>query len=653
MRKVLKNIFALTSLFFISSVALGQVGKVKKADERFDHYEYVNAIDIYEKIAEKGYVSVSTLSKLGDAYYFNGKFEQANRWYSELFAYAQQNSEKIGSEYYYRYGQTLRSMEDYEQADVYFQEFAQMEKLDQRGVLFEKNKTTYLKDITSKIQRYDIESLPINSEYSDYGSTILADQLIFTSARATQNTRSGKLHKWTNEAYTSIYSSTIQSDGTFTDPQVLELEGNATVNTASPVFTNDGTTMYFTRNNFENGRKKSNAEHSVLLKIYKATLQSDGSWGNIEELAFNSDYFNTANPALTPDNKWLYFASDREGTLGGSDLFRVEIKSDGTYGEPENLGERINTEGRETFPFISKDNQLYFSTDGRPGLGALDIFMAKINFDGSFGAVVNIGAPLNTPSDDFAFYTDDSNRKGFVSSNKPNGVGGDDIYFFKVVDCKNILTGNVYDASTNTPVAGAIVTIFDAAYNEIEKLTADQNGNYVSSALDCDQKVRLNVQAPKYHTFETAVELGKQFDEEKVVNIALDPIEEQIAQDDDLFKKLKLEPIYFDFDKSTIRPDAAVELAKVVEVMEMYPQIKLDVRSHTDSRGNDAYNMKLSQRRADSTVKWMIGQGISADRLSGKGYGESELVNKCANGVPCSRAQHQENRRSEFIILAL
>lgn len=654
MRKIVKSIFAITSLFFISSAGFAQSGKERQGDSRFELYEYVNAIEIYEKIAEKGFKSINTLSKLADAYYFNAKFADANKWYTELFNYANETGENLPSEYYYRYSQTLKSMQDYESADHYMDLFSEIEERDHRARLFQDNKTTYLKDITNRVQRYELQPLSINSEYSDYGSSISGDNLIFASARETENTRDGKLHKWTNEAYTSLYSTTIGSDGSFTEPVILPIESVSKVNEASAVFTKDGNTMYFTRNNVVNGKKRHNEDYSILLKLYKATKnQQDGSWTSVEELPFNSDNFNTAHPALSPDEKWLYFASDREGTIGNSDLFKVAVYEDGTYSEPENLGAKINTEGRETFPFVSTDGFLYYSTDGRPGLGGLDVFMAKLNFDGTFGGIINVGAPLNSPEDDFAFYIDQKNRKGFISSNRQEGVGGDDIYFFQVVDCKQVIKGYVYDKSTGQRIANANITLYDNTYNVLETITSDQDGNYQTMTLDCDQKFRVKVEALDYHTTEESVVLGRVFNDIQELNIGLEPVEEIIEQDDDLFKKLNLDPIYFDFDKSAIRPDAAVELAKVVEVLKMYPQIKVDVRSHTDSRGSDAYNLKLSDRRAKSTVKWMIDNGIEEDRVSGKGYGETELVNKCKNNVPCSIEMHQENRRSEFIILEI
>ncbi|MEK6452266.1 MULTISPECIES: OmpA family protein [Myroides] len=651
MKKNVIRFFSIASVFLVTMGGFAQGVKEKKADKSFDHYEYVNAIEIYEKIVDKGYKSINTLSKLAEAYYFKGDLKTAHKWYEELFTLAKQEDAKLPSESYYRYAQTLRGVENYEKADEYLGLFAKLEKSDSRGILFEEKKDTYLDEINAMIQRYDLESLPINSEYSDYGAAILGDKLVFTSARETEH--GGKIHKWTNEAVTSLYMSTIASDGSFSEPELFDKSAKTKVNEASAIFTKDGKTMYFTRNNFKKNKKVYNSDYAILLKLYKATLNESGQWNEAVELPFNSDDFNTAHPALSPDEKWLYFASDRTGTIGESDIYRVAIYEDASFGTPENVGNRINTEGRETFPFISKDNYLYFSSDGRPGLGGLDVYMAKINVDGTFGKVVSVGAPINSSSDDFAFFINDKNRKGFVSSNREGGVGNDDIYFFQVVDCIQKIEGVVFDNSTKLPIVNATVVLFDANYKELGVITTDEEGHFATEAVECNRKFRLKASADDFLTAEVSTLLGKEFNVSKEVNIGLDPVEEKIGMDDDLFAKLKLDPIYFDFDKHSIRPDAAVELAKVVEVLKLYPQITIDVRAHTDSRGNDAYNMKLSERRAQSTRAWMISQGIEETRISAKGYGETQLVNQCANNVPCTKEEHQANRRSEFIIVKM
>ncbi|UVD79179.1 OmpA family protein [Myroides albus] len=655
MIKKIKKISFLVCLMLFGSMSIhAQQVKQKKADKEFEKLAYIDAIKVYETIADKGYVNQSILQKLGDSYYFNAKLVEANKWYTQLFEseYEDKDLSALGSEYYYRYAQSLRAVENYDKADQVMQEFSKMEVDDARSQLYSANKA-YRERIAEMPERYQLKNLDINSEYSDYGAALLDNKLVFTSARETQDTRESKRHQWTNESYTSLYASEINPDGSFSEPVKLSKVLDSKVNDATAVFTQDGKTMYFTRNNSKkSGKKKRNKQDDTLLKIYKASLNDQGEWDNVVELPFNSDDFNTAHPALTPDEKWLYFSSDREGTKGASDIFRVSISSQAEYGEVQNIGEGVNTPGRETFPFISSDNLLFFSSDGHPGLGGLDVFVARIYSDGTVSEVTNLGMPINSSLDDFGFYLNTNSGKGFVSSNRQGGKGSDDIYFVSEKACQQQIEGTVYDIKTEKVLSNAMVIISDAMYQQVDTLYTDEKGYYLSELKSCGKKYRLQASKQEYSTVELVLNADRTFGK-RTVNVGLDKATEEVTVNDDLFKKLKLQPIYFDFDKSNIRPDAAIELMKVVEVMKLYPNMKVDVRSHTDSRGNDNYNMSLSDRRAKSTVKWMIEQGIDKSRLTGKGYGESQLINKCSNGVPCSIEEHQLNRRSEFIVIEL
>lgn len=632
----------------------GQQVQERRGSDRMERYAYIDAIRIYERVAQKGYESATLFQNLGDAYYFNGKLDKAAPWYEKLFA--EVGADSLDNVYYYRYAQALKSVSAYGESDRYLAQFHERERADLRGLHFRENKD-YLSEIRANSGRYQIDSIGINSVYSDYGSAVYKGHLIFASARDT-GSYAKRVHTWTGESFTSLYAAALDSAGRVTDkvkPFAKELRSK--FNESTPVFSPDGKTMYFTRNNYHNGKRGRDARRTTLLKIYKARLSEEGRWVEEAALPFNSDAYSTAHPALTPDGRWMYFASDREGGYGQSDLYRVALHPDGSFGDPENLGEAINTEGRESFPFVSKQNELYFSTDGRPGLGGLDIYAVKLQEDGSFGEVQNIGAPANSAMDDFAYYIDSESRLGYLSSNRKGGTGGDDIYGFAELrelelDCRHVLSGRVYDKSTGEVLSGARVVLYDVAYRELQHLTTDAQGRYRTEALDCGMRYRLLGGHEEYNAAEVTVDLPKSTGE-TTVDFGLERSRVEVKKGDDLFKVLQLQPIYFDFDKDEIRPDAALELAKVVEVLEQYPQMKIDVRSHTDSRGNDAYNLKLSDRRARSTVRWIVAQGIAQDRVSGKGYGETQLVNECSNGVACSEAAHQENRRSEFIVLEL
>lgn len=633
--------------FFTILTLQAQDRQLAVANKKYEKYAFVDAIKTYERVAEKGYKSVDLFQKLGNAYYFNAELETANKWYAELFAMNQ----PVDAEYYYRYSQTLKSTGDYAKANEMLAQFTQKNAEEIRAKNYAENKN-YLDIIKSNSGRYNVEATTINSEYSDYGTSFHDGKLLFTSARDTGGIVKRK-HQWTNQSFTKIYASEMQADGSLGKPEKYDTSINSKFNEATPVITKDGKTIYFTRNNYNNGKKGKSTEKITLLKIYRGTLENN-KWTNIKELPFSSDQYSVAHPALSVDEKTLYFVSDMPGTLGSSDLFKVAINADGSFGNPVNLGKGINTEGRETFPYVTDENELYFASDGQLGLGGLDVFVAKINTDGSFGEVKNIGSPVNGPKDDFAYIIDTKTRKGFFSSNRDSEKGFDDIYSFletKKMTCEQLLAGTIVDKETGLPIANAKITLSDASFNVVKTVMADQNGKY-SFQVECGSVYYVKGESKGYNTVEQKVTIPENSGETSVL-LELEKPVKQVTVGTDLAKTFGIKIIYFDLDKSDIRSDAAIDLAKIVDVMKEYPTMNVDVRSHTDSRATKKYNEKLSDRRAKSTVSWMIGDGISKERLSGKGYGETQLVNKCADGVECSEEEHQLNRRSEFIIMAL
>lgn len=637
-----------TAIAFFAFITLqAQESKLASADKKYEKYAFVDAIKTYERVAEKGYKSVDLFQKLGNAYYFNAELEKANKWYAELFAMNQ----PVEPEYYYRYSQTLKATGDYVKANQVLEQFNQKKAEDIRAKNYSENRN-YLDVIKANSGRYNVETTTINSEYSDYGTSFYNQKLLFTSARDTGGFAK-KRHTWTNQSFTKIYASEVMADGSLGKPEKFNTSINSKFNESTPVITKDGKTIYFTRNNYNDGKKGKNAEKVTLLKIYKGTLDGE-KWTNIKELPFTSNEYSVAHPALSPDEKTLYFSSDMPETLGGSDLFKVEINADGSFGTPVNLGKGINTEGRETFPNVTDENELYFASDGQLGLGGLDVFVAKINTDGTFGEAKNVGSPVNGPKDDFAYIIDTKTRKGFFSSNRDSEKGYDDIYSFletKKMACEQLLAGTIIDKETGLPIANAKITLSDASFNVVKVVTADQNGKYTFE-VECGTTYYIKGEKTGYNTAEQKVVVPETSGETTVV-IELEKPVKQVTVGTDLAKTFGIKIIYFDLDKSDIRQDAAIDLAKIVDVMKEYPTMKVDVRSHTDSRATKKYNEKLSDRRAKSTISWMIGDGIQKERLSGKGYGETQLVNKCADGVECSEEEHQLNRRSEFIITAL
>ncbi len=622
-----------------------QEGQVTRANKKYDDYSFKPAIDIYQKVVDKGYKSADLLQRLGNAYYFNADYDNAGRIYQDL---VDNYGDEIGSEYYFRFSQTLKSLGEYEAADKNMIRFQEMTRgQDSRGINFGKNRD-YKEEIESNSGRYEVAPFEFNTAYNEFAASFYKSGLIFSSDRDTGNLRKDR-HTWNAGQFLDLYK--INADSA-SNGKALKLDAvSSKFHESTSATTKDGSMMYFTRNNLDGQKAKRDDEGVVRLKIYSAEWK-DGEWVNIKELPFNADNFSTAHPALSPDEQTLYFASDRPGSKGPSDIYKASILGNNSFGPPKNLGDNINTDGRETFPFISNEGYMYFASDGHPGLGGLDVFGTKIQ-DGDYSRrVINVGRPVNSSQDDLTFVFTEDTKRGYFASNREDGMGGDDIYSFVetrplVFECIQLVSGTVRDKITNEPLVGATVVVIDEDNEEILSVITDFEGKF-DLKLDCDQGNFVRALTEGYIPSEEY--LGKSEGKPKIIDFYLEREEVTVGFGDDLAKLLQLSTIYFDFDKYNIRPDAEVELQKVIAAMEKYPSLKIKANSHTDSRGPAAYNLWLSGKRAESTINYMKSKGISSDRLSSEGYGETRLQNKCSDGVRCGQAAHQLNRRSEFII---
>jgi len=655
--KNLYNYILLFSVFLSSSFCFAQSKQVKNADANFSNYNYIDAREAYLSVAENGYGSQGVYEKLGDSYYYNAEYNNASKWYAKLYY---EFRESIKPEYLFRYAQTLKSIEQYNSADKIMSDFNKNSGRNEIRSKLSLNAPDYLELIKMQSGKFDILNLSINSSASDFGPSFMKDDyLIFASSRNSSGSK--VVHEWSKTSFLDLFTSRRESKNTMGVIGAGKIKGdiNTKLHESSTVFTRDGRTMYFTRNNYTEEKRGKSDEGTTLLKLYKATLSSNGKWENVKELPFNSDDYSVAHPALSVDEQKLYFASDMPGTNGLSDIFSVNILGENEYGEPENLGKRINTEGRETFPFISKEGKLYFASDGHVGLGGLDVFVANSN-GRKFSDPFNVGRPINSSEDDFSFIIDIDTKIGYFTSNRPGGVGSDDIYSFiqtaDLIDsCNQYLEGVVTDADTRATLSGAKVTLFDKNMKEIESTIADINARY-SLPIECNSQYVIRASKIDYGKTEVDFQTTNEFEFKHNQSIQLRKGEKELGLveakiGDDLGKLLQLNPIYFDFDKSFIRPDAEIELQKVIAVLRQYPKMEIDVRSHTDSRAPYNYNIALSTRRNIQTIKYIIERGgVSKSRLTGRGYGETQLTNGCADGIDCTEEAHQLNRRSEFII---
>lgn len=629
----MKNLKIFITVLLLSSLSLTAQNKATgKADKHFAKYQFVEAVEAYNKLVEKGKGDTYVYGRLAEANFNIFNTVEAERWYAKALEGSQE------AEMTYKYAQMLKANGKYEASNVQMAKFASMRPGDNRATAFNAN-PDYLPKILEKGKKFNVQNMDINTPASDFGGTLQDGKLYVTSARNSGR----KSYGWNDQPFLDIYEFTVSEDGTYQGEELLSNEINSKYHEGVVSFTPDGKTMYFSRESFfENIYEKdslSNTKYSVI-HLYKATKSGD-KWDNVEALPINSQNYSMKNPSVSADGSTLYFASNKPGGFGNFDIYKASIDGNGMVGEATNLGQKVNTEAQEMFPYISSNNTLYFSSTGHLGLGGMDVFHTKV-IDGKLAPVRNVGIPINSNGDDFAFAMNEESGEGFVSSNREGGKGSDDVYAIKKIQplCDVMITATVVDSKTGAVLVDAIATLNDDKGNGLasKRTNAEGQTEYI---IECEKETELEAKMDGYVANKMIVAASNE--EEVAVTIALDPIEEIIVED-----KVVLNPIYFDFDKSNVTAQAAFELDKLVQVMNKYPEMVIYAASHTDSRGKASYNESLSDRRAKTTVQYVISKGIDASRISGAGKGENELAVNC--GTKCTEEEHQLNRRSEFII---
>ena len=622
----MKNLYIAFSFVIASANGIAQNKDTQKADKLFNRYEYVTAAEEYLKLVEKGKSDTYVYKQLADTYFNMFNTAEAAKWYARATETTQD------AETYYRYAQMLKSNGKYEDANRQMQKFASMAPNDQRAKAFKEN-PNYVPRLLDKQKQYDVKSLDVSSDKSDFGAVLYDNQLYFTSAR----NGSRKDYGWNKEPFLDIYKADYNIDGTITNPRTVS-ELNSKYHDGPLTMSTDGNTVYFASDSFrESSFEKDKKNHLKLGKnnLYM-TSKNEGKWGKIISLPFNSKEYSTSNPSLSRDGKTLYFSSDMPGSLGGVDVWKVAVNGDGSYGTPENLGAKVNTEGNESFPFIADDNStLFFASSGRPGLGGLDVFQIDLS-KGS--EATNLGKPINTEKDDFAFTFNKVRNLGFLSSNRN---GNDDIFGATPICGLDVLTV-VTDAKTGAILANAKVSIVDDKKNVIATETSNAKGE-VSYSVECEKAYTIQASKDGYESNVFDVVKSSKGGKTKV-DAALQPIDVIVTE-----TEIVLNPIFFEYDKSNITQQGAFELDKLVQVMKNNDRLVILAKSHTDNRGSDAYNLNLSDRRAKSTVQYVISKGIPASRISGKGFGETEPKVDCKEA--CTEEEYAQNRRSEFLIV--
>ena len=638
----LKNYIITGIVLLITICAFAQNDTQKKADNLFNNFAFVQATNAYHDLINEGFNTDYATRQLADSYAYLRNPDSAVVYYEKA---VKQNNVPI--EYYYNYSQALRGVKDYEASRVWMKQFK-----DAGGNIEEQRflkDSDFLNSIFNAKKQYFLKDIKFNSKFSEFGAYEHDGNIYFTSSRDKGDLKK-HINGWDEEPFLNIYViHKNANDSIVNGKSKLKGQVNSVYHDGPLTLTKDGKTMYFSRTDFIKNILGRNNEGISNLKIYKASLVED-KWTNIEELPFNSNHFSNAHPALSEDESKLYFASDRSGGKGGSDIYYVDIHN-GTFGKPKNVGSVVNTNKNEKFPFINSEGALFFSSDGHPGLGLLDVFGTVSNESKNIVSIINLGTPVNSSKDDFSFFMNEDGLSGYFASNRHGGIGSDDIYAYDRLP-QLILDGTVYDTINNSPISNAMVTLLDINENVIAKLQTNEDGHY-SINIDRDTDYVVKVNKDGFVDYENAL-TSKNIDR-NVKTVTNDFSIQPEAKVDEITEIVELSPIYYTYNSSKIRNEDLQELDSMVNTMlNIHPNMTIRIESYSDSRGPANYNYKLSQDRANATYKYLVNKGVNPDRIIDyKGYGEEKLTNGCDSTTKCTEAQHQKNRRTQFIVVKM
>jgi hypothetical protein len=704
------------AVVFSVMTASAQKSQIQKADELFNNLEYAKAIIAYEDILKKYPDLTAVKVKLAECYRLTSRTEKAEYWLSQVV-----KSHDATSAHKLLYAQALMSNGKYKEARSWVVDYQDKNPDDKRSAFLLKsidNYDSYFKDTGS----YFIWKLIINSPNADFSPVLYDNGIVFVSSRETKEIIEKK-HAWTGQPYLNLYYSKGKGN-TFLEVQPFATDVQIKYNDGPVSFNTKGDEIYITRNNVIKRKEYVSKDKEVKLKLFIGK-SVNGQWKNPLSFKYNSDEFNTGHASLSPDEKYLFFSSDRPGGFGGMDLYVCKRKGN-DWEEPVNLGPSINTAGNELFPYMHADSTFLFASDGRDGIGGLDIYYAK--WDGTnMSEAINMGAPVNSSSDDFGIVFDKKTHYGYFSSNRESRSIDDDIYSFRRI---LKVRGIVVEKGTDIPVDAATVKLKNSKKNELvletkadgkfefpvdydetyqvegfkEMWSRDIKGfntiNYFPTQ-DFYVKLELEKQARKYNFIvkvrdeQTKKPLDKaeiSIDQTDIVlgytdkkGVWMQPLERDmkkvllitrsgydpkivtvsnIGQKEETDFEILVEMskgndvgpyakwykiIYYDFDKSNIRPDAVKTMMEVLQFVKDHPDARLVMNSYCDSRGSTAYNMKLSERRARSATQWLINNGANPNCVEKMEWGgKTMLMNRCADGVECSEDEHQLNRRTEI-----
>ncbi|MES2794827.1 MAG: OmpA family protein [Bacteroidota bacterium] len=641
-------------------------------DKYFEKGEYELAIKEY--LSSSSANSPKTLYAIAESYRLSNRPLKSQEYYEKAA-----NAGLKEPELPFRMAYNKKINGDYTAAKQLLESYLKGDSLNASNVIYAKKELNNLSKIDSlKLVKSFYEVKPIeglNTNGSEFSPIVYNGELIFTASKKED------IYKSNNLPFLGLYKSKLLTNQQSSKVELFSKNlFDEAVNEGTATFNKEGNVLVFARGN--NGSKKGAAD----VDLYASTKDASSQWSVPQLISISDSAAWDSSPAFSSDGRTLYFASNREGGLGGIDIYRVNMDASGRFGTPQNMGRSINTPGDEMFPFAAKDGRLFFASDGHPGYGGLDLFVATRR-DGKI-EVDNLGTPMNSRFDDFAL-TNSENKKGYFSSNREGGQGDDDIYYFEdtspdpVVEppviakteepkktdpsvptvpkiVRYFLAGNITNKE-GIPLDSAKIRLIDLNTNlqSAEAITIE-DGKFGTFSLETEAEYSILVERPGYFTKRIPFNMvGKEIPQDQLIKLETDTtfyvstVLEKPALNLVVNNVFSINPIFYDLDKSNIRMDAAPELDKVVQALEDNPTVKIELGSHTDSRSSAEYNQSLSQRRADAAIKYIIAKGIDPARLRAKGYGESQLVNQCADGVVCTEEEHQQNRRTEFKVFGL
>lgn len=610
----------------------------------FDRYEYARAAEIFSSLAGDGKGRLSDMERAAESYFLMRDFVNAEYWYSRVAGHTDHEATHV-----LRYGDVLKANGKYAEAKKQYEQYRALSGVTEDVSLRIAGCDSALVWMARPTAHRLHNESGVNTPGSEFSVSLIGDQLYYAGeARGSQGD-----YGWTGRPFLKLHEVGSGAQG-LVSPVLAGVELNGADYHVGPVATPDGgRTLYVTRTyegkdtGIDREGKRRYRTQRLELYIYG---QQDGKWVGVPFEHNDPRGYSVGHATFSADGNLLYFVSDRPGGQGGTDIWYSERRGD-SWGDPVNAGAAINTAGNELFPYFDQDGAFYYSTDGLAGMGGLDIFSTRGGRN-VWSAPVNLGSPLNSPADDFSYVAirdTELVREGFLSSNRAGGVGEDDIYSFvlnKPQPIVLVLVGKVTHKSTGAALGGAEVELRGQDGAVLGRVSSQLDGTF-SFPIDTGLRYLVHGSLTKFSPDSSGVSsLGI---------VKSDTLWTELVLEPELYvgKTFVLEDLYYDFDKHNIRADAALVLDRLVATMNEYPSLKIELSSHTDSRGSDAYNMALSDRRAKSAVAYLISKGISADRMIAKGYGETMLVNECSNGVNCTEEQHQSNRRTEVKVLEI